>query len=50
MVTNTNYERYGDVGFKKSNYRLVYEATVQGAPISKVYQNIKINGTALSLG
>ncbi len=50
VVTNTNYERYGDVGFKTSNYRLVYEATVQGAPIAKVYRNININGTALAQG
>lgn len=45
VVVNNVYEVVGKVGFKRSDYTLVHETLVQGAPVAKVYRNKKINDT-----
>jgi dolichyl-phosphate-mannose--protein O-mannosyl transferase len=40
IITNVQAERYWDIHFNQSDFRLVYETDVCGAPLAKVYKRI----------
>ena len=40
FITNALIERYNNISYNQSQYKLIYETDLHGAPLAKVYKNI----------